>query len=116
MQILHEATAAHQGGQFSQAEALYRRALEIDGKQFEVLSALGLLHAQCGHYAEAERVLRRALKRNPDDARTQFNYGNVLLGLQRFDDAFAAFGKVLQLSSGFAEAHLNRARTDGAIR
>ena len=107
-QILREATAAHQAGQFGQAEALYRRALKLDGRQFEVLSALGILHAQCGNYPEAEQVLRRALKRNPDDAGTQFNYGNVLLGLQRFDDAFAAFGKVLHLSPRFAEAHLNR--------
>jgi tetratricopeptide (TPR) repeat protein len=108
VQIFREATAAHQGGQFSQAEALYRRALELDGKQFEVLSALGILHAQRGNYSEAEQVLRRALKRNPGDASTQFNYGNVLLGLHRLDDAFAAFGKVLHLSPGFAEAHLNR--------
>ena len=108
VQILREATAAHQGGRFSQAEALYRRALELDGKQFEVLAALGVLHAQRGNYPEAEQILRRALKLNPDDAGTQFNYGNVLIGLQRFDDAYAAFGKVLHLSPGFAEAHLNR--------
>lgn len=108
LQILRDATAAHQAGQFAQAESLYRRALELDGKQFQVLSMLGILQAQRGNYPDAEQILRKALKLNPDDAGGQFNYGNVLLGLQRFDDALAVFDKALRLNPGLAEAHLNR--------
>ena len=108
LQILRDATAAHHAGYFAQAEALYRRALELDGKQFQVLSMLGILQAQRGNYPDAEQVLRKALKLNPDDAGSQFNYGNVLLGLQRFDGALAAFDKALRLNPRLAEAHLNR--------
>lgn len=108
LQILRDATAAHQAGQFAQAEALYRRVLESDSKQFQVLSMLGVLHAQRGNYPDAEQTLRKAIKLNPDDAGSQFNYGNVLLGLQRFDDAFAVFGTALRLNPGLADAHLNR--------
>ena len=39
---------------------------------------LGILQAQRGNYHDAEQVLRKALKLNPDDAGSQFNYGNVL--------------------------------------
>ena len=45
---------------------------------------------------------------NPDNAEAQYNYGNVLLGLQRFDEAFAAFGNALTLNPSLAEAYLNR--------
>ena len=107
-QILREATAAHRAGEFAQAEALYRRALELDGKQAHVLLMLGILHAQRGNYVDAEQVLRRSLKLNPDDACTHFNYGNVLLGLERLDDALAAFSRALHLNPRLAEAHLNR--------
>ena len=49
-----------------------------------------------------------AIALNPNDAGSQFNYGNVLLGLQRLDEAFTAFGKALALNPALAEAHLNR--------
>lgn len=69
---------------------------------------LGVLYAHRGNYPEAERLLRDALRLNPNDDSAQFNYGNVLLALQRFDDAFSAFGKALALNPMLAEAQLNR--------
>jgi tetratricopeptide (TPR) repeat protein len=108
VQILREATAAHQIGNLGEAETLYRRVLKLDAKQPQVLLMLGILHAQRGNYVDAEQVLQRALKLNPDEAGIQFNYGNVLLGLERFDDALAAFGKAAQLNPTLVEAHLNR--------
>ena len=48
---------------------------------------------------KAECLLGDALKAlflNDDSA--EFNYGNVLLGLQRLDDAFAVFDKALTLN------------------
>ncbi len=108
MQILQQAMVAHQAGNFGDADALYRRVLDVDAKQFRVLSLLGILNAQRGNYLEAERVLREALKLDPSDDNTQFNYGNVLLALHRIDDAFAAFDKALSLNPALAAAHLNR--------
>jgi len=108
MQTLRQAMAAHQAGNLSQADTLYRRVLDVDAKHFPVLMMLGILHAQRDNYREAERLLGEALKLNPDDDSAQFNYGNVLLGLQRFDDAFAIFDKVLALNPAMAAAHLNR--------
>ena len=69
---------------------------------------LGVLHAQRGNYQEAERQLHAAISLNPNDAGGQFNYGNVLLGLQRLDEAFVAFGKALALDPALAAAELNR--------
>jgi protein O-GlcNAc transferase len=100
--------AAHQAGNFDEAEALYRRVLKADEKQYLVLQMLGVLHAQRGNFQEAERQLQAAIALNPNDAGSQFNYGNVLLGLQRLDEAFAVFGKALALNPALAEAQLNR--------
>ena len=49
-----------------------------------------------------------AISLHPNDAGGQFNYGNVLLGLQRLDEAFVAFGKALALDPALAAAELNR--------
>ena len=106
--MLRRAMAAHQSGDFREANKFYRRVLDIDPKQFAVLLMLGVLHVQHGSYLEAERLLRNALKINPNDDSAQFNYGNVLLGLQRLDDAFVVFGKALALNPDLAAAHLNR--------
>jgi protein O-GlcNAc transferase len=108
MQLVREAMLAHQAGRLAEAEVLYRKVLSTDARQFPVLSMLGLVCAQRRNFVEAERFFGEALKLNPQDADGQFNYGNVLLGLQRLDDAFAAFGKALALNPALAEAHLNR--------
>jgi tetratricopeptide (TPR) repeat protein len=108
VELLREATAAHQVGRFAEAETLYRRVLKIDARQFSVLLMLGILQAQRGHYADAERLLHNALTLNPADAGAQFNYANVLLALERLDEAFAAFGKALSLNPALADAELNR--------
>ena len=100
--------AAHQAGKFDEAEGLYRRVLDVDEKQYPVLQMLGVLYAQRGNYQEAERRLQAAISLNPNDAGGQFNYGNVLLGLQRLDEAFAAFSRALALNPVLAEAELNR--------
>jgi protein O-GlcNAc transferase len=108
MEMLRQAMAAHQAGKFDEAEALYRRILKLDDKQYPVLQMLGVLHAQRGDYQEAERQLKAAISLNPNDAGGQFNYGNILLGLHRTDEAFAAFGKALALNPALADAQLNR--------
>ena len=108
MDALRRAMASHQAGKFDEAEALYRSVLNVDAKQYPVLQMLGVLHAQRGNYPEAERRLNAAMALNPNDAGGQFNYGNVLLGLQRLDEAFVAFGKALALDPALAAAELNR--------
>ena len=108
MDALRRAMAAHQAGKLDEAESLYRSVLSVDAKQYPVLQMLGVLHAQRGNYQEAERQLHAAITLNPNDAGGQFNYGNVLLGLQRLDEAFVAFGKALALDPALAAAELNR--------
>jgi predicted O-linked N-acetylglucosamine transferase (SPINDLY family) len=108
METLRQAMAAHQAGKFDDADTLYRRVLKVDAQQHTVLQMLGVLHAQRGNYQEAERQLHAAISLNPNDAGGQFNYGNVLLGLQRFDEAFTAFGNALAVNPALAEAELNR--------
>jgi len=107
-QIFRQAMAAHQAGNLVEAESLYRRVLDVDAQQYPALIMLGILYAERGSYVDAERVLREATRLNSNDPRGHFSYGNVLLGLERFDEAFTAFGKALTLNPALAEAHLNR--------
>jgi len=85
MEAFRKAMAAHQAGRLVDAEKLYRRVLSFDANQFPPLVMLGTLYAQQGIFPQAERLFSEALQINPDDADVQFNYGNVLVALRRFD-------------------------------
>jgi protein O-GlcNAc transferase len=105
---MQRAMAAHQAGDLSEAETLYKLVLTVDEEHFVALLMLGILNGQLGNYEEAERVLRSAARIQPNDAGCHFNHGNALAALQRYDDALGAFDHALTLNPRFAEARLNR--------
>jgi len=107
MQSLRQAMAAHQAGNLAEAENHYQHVLDVDGNHVHSLVMLGILQAQRGRHGDAEKLLRRASELNPGDARILFNYGNVLLAVQRVDEAFGVFQKVIALDPSMAEAQLN---------
>lgn len=53
---------------FNEAIVVYKRLLEIDGKHIGALNSLGELYHSLGRLEEAEKVLEKALKLDPDNA------------------------------------------------
>ena len=98
--MLRRAMAAHQSCDFREATNFIDALLDIDPIQFAVLLMLGVLHAQHGSYLEAERLLRNALKINPNDDSAQFNDGTGLLGLQRLGRRLRRFWQGLGVEPG----------------
>lgn len=69
---------------------------------------LGLIAAQSGQLALAERMLARAARLRPDCADYLNNLATVLLALGRRDDAIALYRQAVGLAgSGAVEAHFN---------
>ena len=65
---------------------------------------------------------REALKIKPDNAQVHYNFGFVLAGCGRIDEAIAHFQEALRIKPDYAEAHFNlgtalanRRRVDEAI-
>ena len=65
MAALNRAISAHQAGNLSEAQALYKAVLAHDKHQFDALHMLGVLEGQLGNFEEADHLIRRALKIDP---------------------------------------------------
>ena len=90
------------------AGRLCRSVLEQAPTSFDALHLLGLVEAQGGNHAAAERLIGRALEINPRSAAAQLNRGNALMALKRRDEALKAYSRTLTLQPDYAKAYANR--------
>jgi Tfp pilus assembly protein PilF len=90
-------------GDDDHAAAKYRAATEAEPRNSEVWNDLGFFHYSRGEYTLAEPALRKAIKLDSHNDRAWGNLAMVLAQLERYDESFSAFSKVV----GAAEAHSN---------
>ena len=83
-------------GQVDEAAARLREAAKIDNSAI-VLSTLGMILGKAGRHDEALAALDQAQKDNPRFAMIYVYRGNVLVALQRMEEAAAAFREALKL-------------------
>lgn len=84
-------------GRLEEAEAAYRRALEIDPAYPEAAYNLGRVLSRLERHAEALEAYLAALKLSPDNFKAHNNAGNTLLRLGRPAEAEARFRDVIRL-------------------
>ena len=99
-----EALALHQGGRLDEAEAGYRAILKQLPTSFHALHMLGVLHGQRDDWAEAERLIARAVEVDPSVAAAHVNLGNARRLLGRRDEALASYERALHLQPGHTRA------------
>jgi cytochrome c-type biogenesis protein CcmH/NrfG len=87
----------------AEAEAAYRRALELDPSSGLAWDGLGLAQYDAGRLGEARESLRRALARDPDNSRALFHLALVDEREGRAADAIAGYQKALALSPNDAD-------------
>ena len=109
--LLGQAVRLHQQGRLEQAQALYRRVLEINPRQFDALHLLGVIERQRGAPARAAELIEEALRIDPQQARAHCNLGAALQDLGRVDAALASYEAALRLDPGYALAWDNRGNT-----
>lgn len=100
--------AAHRAGRLDRAEQLYRQVLRADAASFPALHMLGFLKAQQGKYDDAITFLNKAVRKNPTDPAALAHYAHALMAAQRFDEALAAYDRLLAVQPAHFEAHYNR--------
>ena len=102
--VIEAAFAAHQRGDYPQAERLYQRVLSLEPNQADALAHLGLLNLQFGRGEVAVSLIKQALKRADKNA-TYYSYlGDAYRALGKFDDARHAYQKALKLDPNLVPA------------
>ena len=83
----------------AEAEAAYRKAIELDAKSAHAWNGLGnLLQDHLARYDEAEAAYRTAIELDPQSAAPWHNLGKLLQDhLGRYDEAEAACRKAIEL-------------------
>jgi protein O-mannosyl-transferase len=88
-----------------EAEALYRRALQLAPNLYETHTDVGMVEGMRGHTTAALRELDEALRINPAYAPAYYHRGQVLSRMKELDRAIGDFELALQYAPGFAEAY-----------
>jgi len=99
-----EAAALYRGGDSAGARRTLKLVLRKAPEHFDAVHLMGLIEAQRGHNKDAELLLRKAVRLNPQSAEAQANRGNVLRELKRFDEALTSYGHALALRPEYPNA------------
>ncbi len=105
--ILATAIRNHEAGHLQKAEDIYRRILEKNPNNADVLNLMGVLANQRKRPDEAEDLIRQAISENSLVPSYHNNLGIVLQHLNKLDNAIQCYQKALTLEPNFTEAHIN---------
>ncbi|HKV97622.1 MAG TPA: sulfotransferase [Gammaproteobacteria bacterium] len=109
--LMQEAVAAHQRGDFTGAEARYRRVLRENPAHADATHFLGLLAHQTGHDDAALELLERAIELGPGSPLYRNNLAGVLQALGRHAEAERRYREALNLKPDYVEAVIGLAKT-----
>ncbi|HVN01763.1 MAG TPA: tetratricopeptide repeat protein [Caulobacteraceae bacterium] len=108
--LLERGLAAHDAGDASGAEALFRAALALEPDDPTALYLLGLARFQAGAAAEAETLIARLAGLRPDHAQAQFTLASIRHWRDDRAAAIAGYRKTLELDAGHVAALIGLAR------
>jgi tetratricopeptide (TPR) repeat protein len=109
-QILDEALACHQAGQFDDAEARYRSVLRHNPNEPDGLNLLGALLQERGQLAESIALLTRALEIDADFPEALTNLARAQRATDASGAAIESARRAITLDPELAEAHLQLGR------
>ncbi|MBP2292087.1 tetratricopeptide repeat protein [Azospirillum rugosum] len=103
---LAQAIEFHRAGDIACAEAIYARLLKANPRNSEALHLLGVACYQRRHFERSARLIADAIAIRKDPAYF-FNLGYALQGLDRTEEAMAAYRDALALRPDYPEAQNN---------
>lgn len=120
--IAQAALKAQQKGQLNEAEVGYRKFLEAEPRNVEVLANLGVVYAGLGRYDDAIATYRKALAISSLSTPIRMNLGLAYYKGARCGEALSEFALVLQSDPGLysalllsADCHMQLGQYDKAI-
>ena len=101
------AVRCQKNGQLAEAEAVYRKVLELTPDHPDVLHYSGVLAHQQGRSDEAIALITRSLELRPDQSDWHSNLGIIFQDKGSLEKALAAYRRALALEPTHANAHNN---------
>ena len=97
----------HQQGQLAQAEALYRKVLEVAPQHADALHYLGVIYHQNKQHDLAVTTIAKALLIEPNNSDFLSNQALALKATGRLDEAISTLQHALKLAPDDLEIHYN---------
>ncbi len=94
-------------GRLSDAKGALLKSAQANPLDVDVLDTLGIVLHESGDDADAEESYGHALEIDPGNGRVWNNYGVLLFGQSRFEEARKAFEKAVALVPDFDDALYN---------
>lgn len=104
---LEAAIADHQAGRLEEAEAGYEAVLDENPRQPDANNLLAVLYCQRRQFDQVVTYARIVLSVRDTIPEYHNNLGLALKGLERFDEAAAAFGQAIERAPQYADALYN---------
>lgn len=106
-QLLERAVHWLRTTELDKAQSILLSILERWPGQGDALHFLGVIDHRRGHSDAALGLIRQAIDAMPGEPAPWNNLGNVLVELQRFDEAVAAYERCLEVAPGYTDALSN---------
>jgi tetratricopeptide (TPR) repeat protein len=105
-QLVESAFRHQRSGNVSEAERLYRQALDIDPAYFDALHLFGLLAHQVGRNDIAAELIEKALQSNTSPVAFN-NLGQAYQALARWEEAVRCYQEAIALQPDYVTAYNN---------
>lgn len=96
-------------GIYDKARMAYEKALELEPERIEYLVNLSVAYGKLNMLAQAEAMLYKIWKSNPEDFETLYNMGSNYQDLRKYGKAIDAYSKVIEKNPKRTRALIYRA-------
>jgi tetratricopeptide (TPR) repeat protein len=112
---LQEAVDLHMQGHFDEASVLYRRFIQWQPRNGEVIELLGICQLAGGHAEAAAGLFRDSIGIDPKRGALHANLGRALKALGRHKDAITSFDEALTAAPDDFEAWIDRGNSQAEL-
>jgi len=93
-----------QSGDDEGAIKQYKRALEIDKENEFIHNSMASIYRKNREFTSAKIHLKASLDIDPQNPITYYNYGNLLVDIESFEEASEMYERAIEINPDFAEA------------
>jgi len=91
-------------GDNEEAIKYYKQALELDKENEYIHNSMASIYRINGEYTSAKIHLKASLDIDSENPITYYNYGNLLVDMQSYEEAATMYEKAIELNPDFVEA------------